>query len=118
MASTRSSAEETIHSPKYKTSGIDDVGKNVALHGQKEKDNLELGSPAMDEWGASFGEGEMENLKVGGGVDPVFEAKAAVLNHAFQHMGMGKYQWKLFLLCGFGWVLLPLCKALVLCFSD
>src|SRR5438045_6325729 len=52
-----------------------------------------------------FGAGQMENLKIGGGVDPVFEAKAAYINCALQHIGMGKYQWKLFALCGFGWVL-------------
>src|SRR5205814_7141060 len=55
-------------------------------------------------WATRFGQGELENLNVGGGVDPVFEAKAAIINSAFQHIGMGKYQWKLFALCGFGWV--------------
>lgn len=70
---------------------------------EKEK-NLELGHPSNPAWSTSLGEGEMENLKVGGGVDPIFEAKASVINAAFQHIGMGKYQWKLFALCGFGWV--------------
>ena len=54
-------------------------------------------------WDTGFGEGDLENLKIGGGIDPVFEAKAAVINSAFQQIGMGKYQWKLFALCGFGW---------------
>ena len=70
----------------------------------KEGDKLALGNPENDAWAASFGEGELENLKFGGGVFPVFEAKAAVINAAFQHIGMGKYQWALFALCGFGWV--------------
>ena len=70
----------------------------------KDPDKLELGHVQSGAWQTSFGAGELENFKVGGGVDPVFEAKAAVINSAFQQIGMGKYQWKLFALCGFGWV--------------
>ncbi|KAI0647861.1 MFS general substrate transporter [Trametes meyenii] len=39
----------------------------------------------------------------GAGMDPVYHAKAKVLGDAFQEMGMGKYQWYLFYLTGFGW---------------
>lgn len=38
-----------------------------------------------------------------GQIDPVFEAKARVLNHAIQDIGMGWYQWQLFIMVGFGW---------------
>jgi MFS family permease len=38
-----------------------------------------------------------------GQIDPVYEAKARVLNHAIQSMGMGWYQWQLFVVVGFGW---------------
>ncbi|KAK3337180.1 major facilitator superfamily transporter [Cercophora scortea] len=38
-----------------------------------------------------------------GEIDPVYEAKARVLNHAIQEIGMGRYQWKLFVVVGFGW---------------
>ncbi|PSR94564.1 hypothetical protein PHLCEN_2v4432 [Hermanssonia centrifuga] len=37
------------------------------------------------------------------GVDPIYQAKAKILNDAFQEMGMGRYQWYLFLVTGFGW---------------
>lgn len=30
-----------------------------------------------------------------GSVDPVYQAKAHVLNNAIQQIGMGKYQWEL-----------------------
>lgn len=30
--------------------------------------------------------------------------KAKVINRAMQDIGMGKYQYKLFFLCGFGWL--------------
>ena len=39
-----------------------------------------------------------------GTIDPVYEAKARVLNRAIQDIGMGKYQWQLFTLCGMGWL--------------
>ncbi|KAL8956589.1 MAG: hypothetical protein Q9193_005926 [Seirophora villosa] len=38
-----------------------------------------------------------------GAVDPVYQAKAHVLNNAIQQIGMGRYQWELFVLVGFGW---------------
>jgi len=38
-----------------------------------------------------------------GTTDPIFEAKAQVLNNAIQAIGMGKYQWLLFIVVGFGW---------------
>ena len=57
-----------------------------------------------------------------GGVDPVYQAKARLLNDAFQEIGMGRYQvraaqvfsgmrrhshtyakWYLFVVAGFGW---------------
>ena len=38
-----------------------------------------------------------------GTFDPVYEAKARVLNAATQEIGMGKYQWQLFIVIGFGW---------------
>ncbi|KAI1445852.1 MFS general substrate transporter [Annulohypoxylon stygium] len=38
-----------------------------------------------------------------GTVDPIYEAKARVLNRAIQDIGMGWYQWQLFIVVGFGW---------------
>ncbi|OCH87958.1 MFS general substrate transporter [Obba rivulosa] len=38
------------------------------------------------------------------GIDPVYQAKAKILNAAFQEIGMGKYQWHLFMMAGFGWL--------------
>lgn len=102
--SRRSSTDETVGS---RNDAIDPSGTKDFPGSETDEEKqkkLELGEPENQAWSASFGEGEMENLKIGGGVDPVFEAKAAVINRALQHIGMGKYQWKLFALCGFGWV--------------
>jgi hypothetical protein len=38
-----------------------------------------------------------------GEVDPLYQAKAQVLNDAISDIGMGRYQWHLFLVAGFGW---------------
>ncbi|KAF2828815.1 MFS general substrate transporter [Ophiobolus disseminans] len=52
-----------------------------------------------------------------GSLDPVYEAKARVLNKAIQDIGMGKYQWQLFIVIGFGWAmdnLWPIVTSLIL----
>ncbi|CZT43904.1 related to 4-hydroxybenzoate transporter [Rhynchosporium secalis] len=52
-----------------------------------------------------------------GSLDPVYEAKARVLNHAIQEIGMGWYQWQLFIVVGFGWAndnLWPIVTSLIL----
>jgi len=51
--------------------------------------------------GGSEAEGRAAVL--GGQTDPVYEAKARVLNNAIQEIGMGWYQWQLFIVVGFGW---------------
>lgn len=43
-----------------------------------------------------------EDLYDEGSVDPVYQAKARILNHALQEIGMGRYQWGLFVVAGFG----------------
>ncbi|KAG5300448.1 MFS membrane sugar transporter [Histoplasma ohiense] len=35
--------------------------------------------------------------------DPLYEAKAQLLNEAILDIGMGRYQWQLFIVIGFGW---------------
>ncbi|KAG8215449.1 MFS general substrate transporter [Butyriboletus roseoflavus] len=49
--------------------------------------------------------------------DPVYQAKARILNYYIQEIGMGKYQWYLFVVAGFGWFadsVWPLSSGLVL----
>ncbi|MBW0477367.1 hypothetical protein O181_017082 [Austropuccinia psidii MF-1] len=51
------------------------------------------------------------------GKDVVYETKARILNSAIQEIGMGKYQWKLFVVIGFGWAsdnLWPIVTSLIL----
>ncbi|KAG1750418.1 major facilitator superfamily domain-containing protein [Suillus paluster] len=49
--------------------------------------------------------------------DPVYQAKARILNRAIQDIGMGRYQWYLFVVAGFGWFadsVWPLLSGLIL----
>lgn len=51
------------------------------------------------------------------GIDLVYENKARVLNSAIQDIGMGWYQWQLFVVVGFGWAsdnLWPIVTSLIL----
>ncbi|KAF8258166.1 MFS general substrate transporter [Lactarius quietus] len=48
-------------------------------------------------------EDRCDDLHEEGSVDPVYHAKARILNHALQEIGMGRYQWGLFAVAGFGW---------------
>ena len=38
------------------------------------------------------------------GHDTAYDRKSKVINLAIQDIGMTRYQWKLFVLCGFGWL--------------
>ncbi|KAI9797165.1 MAG: hypothetical protein M1835_001838 [Candelina submexicana] len=52
-----------------------------------------------------------------GTIDPVYENKANTLNAAIQEIGMGRYQWSLFVVVGFGWAsdnLWPIVTSLIL----
>ncbi|KAE8379032.1 major facilitator superfamily domain-containing protein [Aspergillus bertholletiae] len=46
---------------------------------------------------------EVESSLAAAGHDSVYDRKAKIINKAIQDIGMGRYQWELFVLCGFGW---------------
>ncbi|KAJ5574294.1 uncharacterized protein N7459_008721 [Penicillium hispanicum] len=46
---------------------------------------------------------EIDADVVASGHDSMYDRKAKVINRALQDIGMGRYQWQLFFLCGFGW---------------
>ncbi|KAG8741798.1 hypothetical protein FRC12_015550 [Ceratobasidium sp. 428] len=79
----------------------DDI-KHTQTHDESEKQSL---GPARDD------------ILPEGSVDPVYQAKAELLNAAIQEIGMGKYQWHLFIVTGFGWLadnLWPVVTGLIL----
>lgn len=69
-----------------------------------EKDMAKTSGHADEALDADYGSvHELKTIHVDG-IDPVFEAQATLINHAIQTIGMGKYQWALFVLCGYGWL--------------
>ncbi|KAK8187509.1 sugar transporter [Phyllosticta capitalensis] len=47
---------------------------------------------------------EIDGDESAGGIDTAYDRKSKVINRAIQDIGMGRYQWELFVLCGFGWL--------------
>lgn len=47
---------------------------------------------------------EVETDITASGLDTSYDRKAKVINIAIQDIGMGRYQWELYILCGMGWV--------------
>ncbi|KAE8155235.1 major facilitator superfamily domain-containing protein [Aspergillus avenaceus] len=47
---------------------------------------------------------EVEQGVIVSGHDSSYDRKAKIINRAIQDIGMGSYQWGLFVLCGFGWI--------------
>lgn len=47
---------------------------------------------------------EIDSDIAASGHDSSYDRKSKVINKAIQDIGMGRYQWKLFGLCGFGWL--------------
>ncbi|KAG4421552.1 hypothetical protein IFR04_005279 [Cadophora malorum] len=75
------------------------------------------GSGDLNEDGQALSDVEDTAVVDKGSVDPVYEAKARVLDHAIQEIGMGWYQWQLFIVVGFGWAndnLWPIVTSLIL----
>ncbi|KAH7911870.1 major facilitator superfamily domain-containing protein [Hygrophoropsis aurantiaca] len=61
--------------------------------------------------------GDFVDLYEDGYSDPVYQAKARVLSRSIQNIGMGRYQWYLFVVAGFGWFadsVWPLLSGLIL----
>ncbi|RDI80493.1 hypothetical protein Vi05172_g9649 [Venturia inaequalis] len=57
------------------------------------------------------GESDIERLRYeidrdlsASGGDSSYDRKSKVINKAIQNIGMGRYQWELFMLCGMGWL--------------
>mgnify|MGYP001087044301 FL=1 len=51
----------------------------------------------------------LENLEQTAGHDYIFQAQASMINQSIQDIGMGKYQWALFCLAGYGWLCDQVC---------
>lgn len=86
----------------------------VAAHKDMDKKNLPSTSPISDagdssdnEYSAYTIEGLIAEIDLdiaASGHDTAYDRKSKVINKAIMDIGMGWYQWQLFVLCGFGWL--------------
>lgn len=84
---------------------MNDLEKNEAVPSPNKKDiSLDNGDLTRSESAIQIGDTHLVNDLVIAGLDPTFEAKADLVNYALQEIGMGRYQWWLFVVTGFGWL--------------
>lgn len=89
-------------------------GPSTAPGEENEKDEKPEDSPSDDsssQASQQAGVLTLESLKAEidaevalSGHDTAYDRKSQVINKAIADMGMGRYQWELFTLCGFGWL--------------
>ena len=84
-----------------------DEKKDAERTNSNEEKKLDSPSSRQPGYGSLTVEGlrsEIElDLQVHGHNTP-YDRKSALINKAIQDIGMGRYQWSLFALCGFGWL--------------
>jgi hypothetical protein len=92
--------------------------RHSSIVSEKSTKSAEAGEPAADDASSSSSTGgqapmpltieslraEIEDDLAAGGHDTAYDRKSKVINKAIQDIGMGRYQWQLFCLCGFGWL--------------
>lgn len=76
------------------------------------KEDEKINSSGIDKYN-NTGTSDLESIALGEGnvkaifeneeIDKVYLAKSNLISGAFQEIGMGRYQWELFALAGFGW---------------
>jgi hypothetical protein len=81
--------------PQYSTAGV--TGNNSALTSTNTGD---LESPRTLETLRA----EIDDDIASTGTDTSYDRKSHIINKALADIGMGRYQWQLFVLCGFGWM--------------
>ncbi|KAL8951763.1 MAG: hypothetical protein Q9222_002284 [Ikaeria aurantiellina] len=84
-----------------------DERKKSIVGDEKEEKQLESPSDPGNGYSAYTVEGlraEIELDLAASGHDTSYDRKSKVINKAIQDIGMGRYQWSLFALCGFGWL--------------
>ncbi|OBT63397.1 hypothetical protein VE03_07125 [Pseudogymnoascus sp. 23342-1-I1] len=73
---------------------LDDIEKNPAATGSTGKKRS-----------GNLYRAEVDTVAHGSGLDPIYASKVHVLNEALMDIGMGRYQWLLFLATSMGWFL-------------
>ncbi|KAI4276697.1 MAG: hypothetical protein LQ337_002326 [Flavoplaca oasis] len=78
--------------------------KSGELAGEKKLDVSPAPSNGYSAYTIDALRAEVEVESVASGHDTAYDRKSIVINKAITDIGMGRYQWSLFALCGFGWL--------------
>ncbi|KAL8984224.1 MAG: hypothetical protein Q9205_001754 [Flavoplaca limonia] len=78
--------------------------KSGELAGEKKLDVSPAPSNGYSAYTIDALRAEIEVESVASGHDTAYDRKSIVINKAITDIGMGRYQWSLFALCGFGWL--------------
>lgn len=96
MAQDKQDKPPGVSSPDVDTGEVAPVTDDAVL-----QEDLDLGK---DLSGHADYHG-IDTTQVQPGADAVYEAKISILNEALIDIGMGPFQWKMFMMTGFGWFL-------------
>ncbi|CAI6091745.1 hypothetical protein V2G26_003764 [Clonostachys chloroleuca] len=96
MAQGKQDKPQGVSNPDVDTSEVAPVTNDAVL-----QEDLDLGK---DLSGHEDYHG-IDTTQVQPGADAVYEAKISILNEALIDIGMGPFQWKMFMMTGFGWFL-------------
>ncbi|KAJ6187371.1 hypothetical protein N7519_002279 [Penicillium mononematosum] len=80
-----------------------DKESNQSLDGSSSSENGAAGSKDSTHLTLEALRAEVESDVSTSTNDSAYDRKSKVINRALQDIGMGRYQWQLFILCGFGW---------------
>lgn len=92
---------EAPRHPSVVATNIDRIRMSVSESSDKKLEEASEEPPALTL--ASLRE-EIDADVAASGHDSAYDRKSKVINKAIQDIGMGRYQWQLFVLCGFGWL--------------
>ncbi|KAJ6152971.1 hypothetical protein N7497_007290 [Penicillium chrysogenum] len=82
---------------------VADKESNRSLDGSSSSENGAAGSKDSTHLTLEALRAEVESDISTSTNDSAYDRKSRVINRALQDIGMGRYQWQLFILCGFGW---------------
>jgi hypothetical protein len=92
----------------------DDHPRTVQVsHPNRDEKDLERHHSVTKETGAGHASYHgIDTRNVQPGADEIYDSKIAILNEALIDLGMGRYQWMVFLTTGLGWFIDNVCKYL------
>ncbi|KAL9000240.1 MAG: hypothetical protein Q9169_001142 [Polycauliona sp. 2 TL-2023] len=99
---------EGVYTPladfRRRSSSNDHAEKPGELVGEKKLDVSPAPSNGYSSYTIDALRAEVELESAASGHDSAYDRKSKVINKAITDIGMGRYQWSLFALCGFGWL--------------